>query len=235
MHESIHSNDDLLSMLDFLLRDQAAWWDWFYSDRGRGVPFFVDAPDENLVENFESGRMTSGRVLELGCGPGRNAIYMARQGCQVDAVDISRESINWAIERADAARVDVNFVTGSVFDLRPESGSYDIVYECGCLHHIPPHRRLQYIDVIKTALKPGGLYGLVCFRGGSEMGGAEISDWEVYRGWSMKGGLAYPPERLLPILGDSFECLELRRMRAIEQPSDRFGVDCSNACLFRRR
>ena len=36
-----------------------------------------------------------GRVLELGCGPGRNAIYMAEKGYKVDAIDISEHAIEW--------------------------------------------------------------------------------------------------------------------------------------------
>ncbi len=66
-------------MLDSWFRDEGQFWDAFYRDRDKGVPFFIEAPDENLATWVEEGRLPSGRVLELGCGPGRNAVYLASE------------------------------------------------------------------------------------------------------------------------------------------------------------
>ncbi|WP_255304283.1 class I SAM-dependent methyltransferase, partial [Streptococcus sobrinus] len=75
-------------MLDGILEEESRLnWDTFYNDRKKKIPFFINAPDENLVSYFEKGLLQPGKVLELGCGPGRNAIYFAQQGCSVDAVD----------------------------------------------------------------------------------------------------------------------------------------------------
>lgn len=235
MSETVHSTEDLLRMLDLLLRDDGAWWDRFYSDRTRPIPFFTDAPDESLAEWFQRGLLKRGRVLELGCGNGRNAVYLARQGCEVDAVDISGEAIAWARELAAAKNVSVNFACCSIFDCAIEPESYDLVYDAGCLHHLPPHRRIQYVPLLERALRPGGHFGLVCMRGGCEYGGAEISDWEVYRGWSMQGGLAYPEERLRALFEPSFELVELRVMRDIEPPADTFGRSFLNVALYRKQ
>jgi SAM-dependent methyltransferase len=235
--EEIRCMDDILRMLDSMLRDEGKWWDGFYEDPEKPIPFFINAPDENLVEYFQSKRMTPGRALELGCGPGRNAIYMARQGCKVGAIDFSETAIQWARERAAEAGVRVNFTHGSIFEFAIEEGAYDIVYECGCLHHIPPHRRMDYVSLVMRALRPGGMFALVCFRDGCRElgGGAEISDWEVYRQRNMKGGLAYSKERLLSLFADAFEPVELRIMREIEQPGDVFGKDFLWVGLFERR
>lgn len=96
--ETIYSHEDTLRMLDAFFREEGEWWDEFYADKEKGIPFFRDCPDENLVESFSGGVLTPGRVLELGCGGGRNAVYMARQGCKVDAVDISQAAVNWGME-----------------------------------------------------------------------------------------------------------------------------------------
>ena len=92
---------DALRRLDALLDSRgSAWWGEFFADRAKPCPFFVEWPDENLVEWFGDGTLTPGRVLELGCGHGRNALYLASQGCQVEAVDFSAQAIGWARERA---------------------------------------------------------------------------------------------------------------------------------------
>ncbi len=58
--------------------------------------FFENVPDENLVSYIQKREFLKGKVLELGCGPGRNAIYLANEGFDVTAVDLSVEGINWA-------------------------------------------------------------------------------------------------------------------------------------------
>lgn len=111
MIEMIRSFEDVLTMLDALLEERRIFnWDAFYSNRERPVPFFIDAPDENLVQYLESGLFPPGRALELGCGPGRNAIFLAKQDWKVDAVDLSSEAIQWAKERAAEAGVEIHFI-----------------------------------------------------------------------------------------------------------------------------
>ncbi len=233
--ESIYEPDDILRMLDALLRDEGNWWDGFYADRSNAVPFFRNIPDESLVSWLESDQLRQGRALELGCGPGRNAIYLAKHGYAVDAIDISPVSIEWAKERAVEAGVNINFVCESIFDFAVQENGYDMVYDCGCFHHIPPHRRLNYLSFINTALKSGGLFGLACMGAlpPEEMGGADISDWQVYRDRSMHGGLGYSKERLLKIFGPYLEVIELRQMK--ECDDNMFGEPFAWVGLFRKR
>ncbi|WP_221567544.1 bifunctional 2-polyprenyl-6-hydroxyphenol methylase/3-demethylubiquinol 3-O-methyltransferase UbiG [Alkalihalobacillus sp. TS-13] len=231
MKETIQSTEDIMKMLDSMLRDEAAFWDSFYEDREKGIPFFVNVPDENLMAYFEKGQVKAGRVLELGCGPGRNAIYFAENGCKVDAIDLSETALQWARERSAEKQADIRFIKGSLYDLEIEEGTYDIIYDSGCFHHVPPHRRITFLSLIQKALKPGGKFAITCFAAG-EMG-AEISDWEVYRQRNMKGGLGYTDERLKEIFSD-FELIELRKMKEIQQPADTFGVPFLWTGLFQK-
>jgi len=154
-----------LRTLDTLLAERGGeWWSEFFADRSRAIPFFASWPDENLAGWLDDGHLTPGRVLEIGCGNGRNAAYLAGRGCRVDAVDYSQEAIGWARERAEAAGVAVSFQCCSIFDAQIEAGAYDLVYDSGCFHHLAPHRRQDYLDLVGAALKPGGRFGLVCFR-----------------------------------------------------------------------
>lgn len=234
MKETIHSYEDLLTMLDHLLKEESEFnWDHFYSDREKKVPFFENHPDENLVEYIGEERLVAGKALELGCGPGRNAIYLAGNGFYVDAVDQSAEGLGWAEERAKEQKVQVNFVQRNIFNLDIEEGTYDLVYDSGCFHHIPPHRRMSYIDLVKKALKPGGYFALTCFVLGGELGGAAISDFEVYRSRSMRGGLGFTEEKLKEIFHD-FKAIEIRKMRDMGPESSQFGTSALLAALFQK-
>lgn len=234
MKETIHTYEDLLIMLDQLLKEKNDFnWDQFYSDRERKIPFFENHPDENLVEFIESNKVKTGKALELGCGPGRNAIYLAGKGFQVDAVDQSAEGLEWAKERAKEHKLQVNFIQRNIFDLEIEEGSYDLVYDSGCFHHIPPHRRMGYIDLVKRALKPGGIFALTCFVQGGALGGTDISDWEVYRGQSMRGGLGFTSEKLKEIFHE-FTSIEVRKMRDMDPGSSLFGTSELIAASFQK-
>ena len=210
----VYSSDDVLRMLDALLdgRD-GTWWDDLFADRSRRCPFFVDRPDENLVAWFDDGLLAPGRVLELGCGNGRNAVHLARLGCGVDAVDFSATAIGWARERAAEAGVAVNLRCCSVFDAPLTVGSYDLVYDSGCFHHLPPHRRKDYVDLVGRALRPGGRYGLVCFR---PEGGSGYTDLQVYERASLGGGLGYSEDRLRALWeAPPFSVRVLRQMEKV--------------------
>lgn len=234
MRETIRTNEDILDMLDSLLREPTAFWDAFYSDRKKGVPFFANKPDENLVDYFNEGLMKPGNVLELGSGPGRNAIYFAAKGCRVDAVDLSEASIEWAKERANERGVEVNFIHNNIFDIQIKEGTYDMVYDSGCFHHIAPHRRPNYIKLVLKALKPGGYFAITCFVEGGELGGSDITDWEVYRQKSLNGGLGFTEEKLRTIF-ENFEEIEIRKMREAGEAEEVFGVSALWTALFRKK
>lgn len=61
-----------------------SWWDTFYSDRAKPCPFFLSHPDECLAEYIDAGRIGQGRAIDMGCGNGRNAIFLARHGLAVE-------------------------------------------------------------------------------------------------------------------------------------------------------
>ncbi len=222
MAKEIINNEDLYEMLDGLLRDPGAFWNDFYKDRNKAIPFFkVNGPDENLVSYLEKG-LSPKRVLEIGCGPGRNAIYLAKMGCTVDAIDISENALNWARERAFSEKVDINFHHASLFDYEFKLNTYDFVYDSGMFHHLAPHRRLSYVDTIKKALKNDGHFGLVCF---NTKAAAETADWDVYKQGSMNGGIGYTEERLKRLFSKDFEIKEFREMVKIPQANEIFGED----------
>ncbi|MFD7715674.1 class I SAM-dependent methyltransferase [Streptomyces sp. NPDC059814] len=241
MDRNIRTVDDVLRLLDGLFAPEAdrwttggaSWWDDFYADRSKPVPFFVSKPDENLESLLDRGLLKPGRALDLGCGPGRNAIRLASRGFEVDAVDLSPTAIAWAGSRAAEAGVNVRFRCGDAFDLlaaAPER-PYDLIYDSGCFHHLPPHRRISYRTLLDRALAPGGHLALTCFAAGAM--GSELSDRDFYHQSRLHGGLAYTPEALRWIFSDLTE-IELRRMRDEPSESSLFGESFLWTALFRR-
>lgn len=232
--ETIQTEEDLLRMLDSLLREPTDFWEGFYENREKKIPFFVNKPDENLVEYFNQEFLSAGHALELGSGPGRNAIYLAEKGCRVDAVDLSKSSIDWAKERASKKNMSINFIHDNIFNLKFEESTYDIIYDSGCFHHIAPHRRKNYLDIVNNSLKPGGHFAITCFIEGGSLGGSDITDWEVYRRRSLNGGLGFTPEKLRLIF-NQFEEIEIRLMRKADPTESVFGVSALWTAIFKKK
>ncbi|MEU5150043.1 class I SAM-dependent methyltransferase [Streptomyces yangpuensis] len=246
MDRTVRTVEDVLALLDGLFASESeadrlvtgdgkGFWDRFYADRSRQVPFFVSKPDENLAAYLDQGLIAPGRVLDLGCGPGRNAVYLATRGFEVDAVDLSPVAVAWGEERAHEAGVDVRFLRGDAFALPATefSGPYDLVVDSGCFHHLPPHRRVSYLALLDRVLAPGGHLALTCFAAGEAGTGSELTDADLYRERDLQGGLAYTPESLRWIFSDLAE-VELRRMREEPPESALFGVTFLWTALFRR-
>ncbi|WP_210586791.1 class I SAM-dependent methyltransferase [Streptomyces sp. GESEQ-35] len=242
MDRNIRTVDDVLQLLDGLFAPDAdrwtgrgaSWWDGFYADRSKPVPFFVAKPDENLVSYLDRGLISEGgRALDLGCGPGRNTVHLAARGFRVDAVDLSPAAVDWARERCREAGVEARLHCGDAFALGGTElvGPYDLVYDSGCFHHLPPHRRISYLALLDQVLAPGGHFALTCFAAG-EMG-SELSDADFYREAGLQGGLAYTAESLRWIFSELSE-VELRPMYDEPDESASFGEDFLWTALFRR-
>lgn len=222
-NELIYTDDDVLRMLDTLLAGRGSdWWNGFYEDRAKACPFFVECPDENLAQWVDTQLVRPGRAVDLGCGNGRNGIFLARRGFAVDGVDYSRKAIDWAAERVRQAGVSMHLRCQSVFELGYAPGRFDLVYDSGCFHHLPPHRRRAYVEMVAALLKPGGWLGLTCFR---PEGGSGYSDRDVYERRSLGGGLGYTEAQLREIWSHGLHVHAIRRMRKQGEGSEFFGVD----------
>ncbi|MFI9573409.1 class I SAM-dependent methyltransferase [Microbispora rosea] len=116
-----------------------------------------------LIEGHEpgngavNGALPPGRALELGCGTGTNAIYLARHGWEVVAVDLVDRAIEQARERADAAGAAVRLLQGDAtrLDELDAPGPYDLFFDLSCYCGIPPHRRDAYAAGLTRRAAPG--------------------------------------------------------------------------------
>lgn len=107
--------------------------------------------------------------------------------------------------------VNIDFQCISMFNFEFEPHSYDFIYDSGMFHHLAPHRRLTYLDIIKKALKrDGGYFGILCF---NTEGALSTPDWDVYNEKSIKGGIGYTEQRLKEVFDADFNIKEFKRMK----------------------
>lgn len=209
----VKTEEDVMKMLDNLLEKRdSEWWDKFYTRDESSVPFFKNIPDENLVSYVERGILNGGDALDIGWGKGRNSMYLGQRGFKVLGIDFSNTSIELAKEFAQDQDIKVKFICQSIFD-HANDKKYDFVYDGGCFHHIKPHRRNKYFQIIYNSMKEDGYFAMTCF---NLKGGANISDYDVYRDKSMSGGMGFSEYKLKNILQQYFEIIEFREMKKVE-------------------
>ena len=122
-------------------------WDAKYATKS--VPELV-SPDEWLVKHV-TGR-APGEALELACGLGHNAIWLANQGWRVDAVDVS--PVGLALAEELAKRVEspaISWITADLDEFAPLAEAYDLVLAFRFLD------RSRVPRLIERVLRPGGL------------------------------------------------------------------------------
>jgi len=102
---------------------QAAEWDARYGE-GDG-PKWSGRPNGRLVA--EVADVTPGRALDVGCGEGADAIWLARRGWAVTAIDISEVAVRRAREAAEAVGAAVEWVCGDALQSSLPAGSFDLV------------------------------------------------------------------------------------------------------------
>src|SRR5918911_1163763 len=100
----------------------AAGWDRRYAEQDSVFP---PEPNPFLVELVSP--LAPGRALDLAAGEGRNALWLARRGWQMTAVDFSRVGLQKAERRARAAGVEMDYVHANLYDYVPSPESYDLV------------------------------------------------------------------------------------------------------------
>ena len=128
------------------------------------IPWNQEEPPELLVELVESGKIRKGRALDLGCGAGNYAIWLAGRGFDATGIDISPTAIKIARENAKRKKVRCKFIVADVIEGAGDiEGPFDFVYDWGLLHHIFPEKRPKYVENVHGALKGGGRYLSVCF------------------------------------------------------------------------
>jgi SAM-dependent methyltransferase len=137
---------------------------WFYEIGYRyfRMPWEI-GPREELVTLVENARIPPGRAIDLGCGTGSNAIFLAQHGFEVTGVDFSASAIEKAEAKAEAAGVEVRFVVDDLTDLRQVAGPFDFLLDYGVLDDLRARDRERYVENVLPLTRPGSQFLLWCW------------------------------------------------------------------------
>jgi len=161
----------------------------------------ADVPDTRLVELVEGEpRLEPGRALDLGCGAGRNTLYLARHGWNVTGIDMIGRAVDKARSRAVDDAAKARFLQGDVTklgDLDLGDG-YNLIVDSGCYYGLSDGQRAAYAAGVTTVAAPEALLLMAGF---SKIPGivAGISEQDLRRrfsGWELRTSAAVPMEEI---------------------------------------
>jgi SAM-dependent methyltransferase len=126
-------------------------------------PPWSGAPRSELVELVTSGALKPGRALDLGCGEGDNAVFLAQHGFAVTAVDFAPAAIAKARRKARAAGVSVDFLVDDLTRPQLLRGTFDLLVDYGTLDDLGPSERDDYVRAVVPLGGSGSQFLLWCF------------------------------------------------------------------------
>ena len=116
-------------------------------------------PAREIVAFFEQFNAPV-RVLDLGCGQGRDALFIARLGHTVEGVDLSASGVHQLVEDANREGLSIKGIVADVVDYEPD-GIFDVVIIDRTLHMMRPSDRESVLNCIANHISSGG-FVLIC-------------------------------------------------------------------------
>jgi SAM-dependent methyltransferase len=172
--------------------DRSKWWTETY--REGEAPWDTGRPQSRIVALADDGRI-EGRVLDVGCGTGTEALALARRGHAVVGVDFAPTAIERARERAAdrSFKGDATFAVADAFALSAAGiGSVETVVDVGLFHTLERRDYADYAESLASVLGAGGRVVLLEFGpdAPADWGPDPVSEADVRRafgdGWAIE-------------------------------------------------
>jgi SAM-dependent methyltransferase len=132
--------------------------DWNERYAQRTTPWDTGRPSSELERILRERAIPRGRALELGCGSGTNAVFLAVQGFDVTGVDLSPLAIEEARARADEAGVNVALLVADLLELPDLGPPFPFVFDRGVYHAVRREDLAGFLDTLSRVTAPGGTY-----------------------------------------------------------------------------
>jgi SAM-dependent methyltransferase len=132
---------------------------WEERYRTGDTPWDIGRPDFNLIDMVTKRPIPGCKALEIGCGAGSNAVWLAQQDFEVTATDVSELAIQKAGERASDAGVDCTFLVADFLNDKVSGAPFGFVFDRGCFHSFDSdEERKQLAENVGWHLEKDGLW-----------------------------------------------------------------------------
>lgn len=143
---------------------QRSFPDWnllYKNEKVVNMPWYNENLDFDLEQEIIQRKITDngGKFLDLGTGPGTQAVHLSKLGFDVTGNDLSE----YAIEKARSLSDKVHFIVDDILNSQLKKNEFDYIFDRGCFHVISIEDRDKYVMTIKNILKDNGILFLKCF------------------------------------------------------------------------
>jgi 2-polyprenyl-3-methyl-5-hydroxy-6-metoxy-1,4-benzoquinol methylase len=136
---------------------------WFYLRYKIGrPPWDTGRPQTEFIQLEQAGEIV-GSVLDVGCGKGEDALYLAAHGHEVWGIDFTSLAIQKAKEKAVQRHLTATFLVLNVFELHTLGRTFDTVIDAELFHALSDAERALFVDNLATVMDRGATYFMLCF------------------------------------------------------------------------
>jgi cyclopropane fatty-acyl-phospholipid synthase-like methyltransferase len=125
-------------------------------------PWDIGGPQPEFVRLADAGKL-QGKVLDVGCGTGEQVVLAAMNGAEAMGVDIAELAIERARAKAEERGISATFQVADVLQLDQLGRQFDVITDSGVFHVFDDEQRAVYVNSLRSALRPGGMYYMMCF------------------------------------------------------------------------
>lgn len=122
----------------------------------RQPPWDTGISPPELLEFIQSH--PPGRAIDVGCGTGTNVITLAKAGWTVTGVDFAPRAIRLAKQKVKKVGIQAELLVRNATKLQGINGPFDLAFDLGCFHSIPPDGKTEYLEQLNRILAPGGFW-----------------------------------------------------------------------------
>ena len=171
-----------------------SWDDYYKENDVEKMPWYEKDLDLDLKEEIELKNLHSGKFLDLGTGPGTQAMQISNLGFDVTGSDLS----NSAIERAKKLYPNTSYIVDDILNSKFLDNAFDYILDRGVFHIFEQEKLPDYLRQIKRILKKNGILFLKCM---------SVEEKNLEDG---KGPFLYSKEQIKEIFENNFEIESIR-------------------------
>jgi len=173
-----------------LTEEESPSWDDYYKENDvKEMPWFLEKLDHDLQNVISEKSLKNGKFLDLGTGPGTQAMHLSALGFEVVGSDLSQN----AIKKAEALYSEPTFVVDDILNSKFSDNAFDCIFDRGIFHVFEENQLSSYLSQVRRILKKNGLLFLKCM---------SVDEKKISKG---EGAKLYSQDQIREFFGNHFE------------------------------